>query len=132
MTVPIFGNGDLTILPVIEIVSEGQFYDFESKYTPGKSHHILPARILPQQETQAKDLARAAYLAAGCLGLARVDLMADDKGDLYVIEINTSPGMTETSLFPDAAAFAGISFPDLVSRLVRLALDAHSAKHRQP
>ncbi len=122
LTVPVMGNEIIQTLPVIEIVSEGQFYDYESKYTPGQSHHILPARIQPEQEEKAILLAKEAYLATGCRGHARVDLMLDEKGDPFVIEINTSPGMTSLSLFPDAARSVGISFPELCEALVDLAL----------
>ncbi len=123
LTVPIMGNSDPEVLPIIEIVSEGQFYDYTSKYTPGQSHHILPARIPEAVKRAVEEAAKRAYLATGCRGFARVDLMLDGAGIPYVIEINTSPGMTSTSLFPDAAAFAGISFPRLVRRLVELAME---------
>ncbi len=123
LTVPIMGNDSLTVLPTIEIVSEGQFYDYASKYTPGQSHHILPARLTEAQLSQVSEIAKQAYLTTGCRGFSRVDVMLDGEGEAFVIEINTSPGMTETSLFPDAAAFAGISFPQLVRRLVELALE---------
>lgn len=123
LTVPVMGNREITVLPVIEIVSEGEFYDFASKYTPGQSHHILPARISPETEREVRAIAARAYRAAGCRGFARVDVMLDGKGLPHAVEINTLPGMTGVSLFPDAARAAGISFPELCRRLVELALE---------
>ena len=121
--VPVMGNEKLLVLPPIEITSSGKFYDYESKYTPGGSRHIIPARISAEVEKKVKAIAAKAYAETGCRGLARVDMMLDEKGDSFVIEINTSPGMTETSLFPDAARAAGIAFPELCETLVDLALE---------
>lgn len=123
LTVPVMGNEKLLVLPPIEITSNGQFYDYQSKYTPGESHHIIPARITKEEEKKIKSIAASAYAATGCRGLARVDVMMDETGEPQVIEINTSPGMTETSLFPDAARAAGISFPELCEDLIDLAME---------
>ncbi len=123
LTVPILGNDTLLVLPVIEITSEGEYYDYHSKYTVGQSHHIIPARIREDQRKKVEEIACRAYLATGCRGLSRVDVMLSAEGEPHVIEINTVPGMTETSLFPDAAAAVGISFPELVKRLVELAME---------
>ncbi len=123
LTVPIMGNDTLRVLPVIQITSEGEYYDYHSKYTPGQSHHIIPANISPDLEKKVREIAVSAYIVTGCRGLARVDMMTDEKGDPFVIELNTSPGMTATSLFPDAARAQGISFPELVTGLVSLALE---------
>ena len=125
VTVPIFGNDEVTVLPVIEIVSEGEFYDYQSKYTPGQSHHIIPARLDENSLETIRTLAADAYRVCGCRGLSRVDLILDDRKNPYVIEINTIPGMTETSLFPEAAEKAGICFPRLVEILIDLALEGH-------
>ncbi|MBR5295081.1 MAG: D-alanine--D-alanine ligase [Clostridia bacterium] len=122
LTVPVMGNSEPRVLCPIEITSSGKFYDYESKYTPGASQHIIPARISPEKEAEVKKIATDAYLATGCRGLSRVDVMLDEKGASYVIEINTSPGMTATSLFPDAARAEGISFPELCEMLIDLAL----------
>lgn len=123
LSIPVLGNDALTALPVIEIVADGEFYDFESKYTPGKSRHVIPARISPAVEEKAKELAFRSFRATGCRGIARVDLMLDGTGEPFVIELNTIPGMTETSLVPDAARHAGMSFGELAERLVDLALE---------
>lgn len=123
LTVPVMGNDKLLVLPPIEITSSGKFYDYKSKYTPGGSRHIIPARISPEVEKKVKAIAAKAYSETGCRGLARVDMMLSENGEPFVIEINTSPGMTETSLFPDAARAAGISFPELCETLVDLAME---------
>lgn len=123
LSVPVLGNASPEILPIIEITSDGAFYDYHSKYTPGKSRHIIPAEILPEQAEKARELAKNAYLATGCRGYSRIDLLLDKNGEPQVLEVNTAPGMTETSLFPDAARAAGFTFPQLVERIVNLALE---------
>jgi len=109
-------------LAVTEITSERGFYDYDAKYAPGGSVHILPAE-LPEVITQnALAMAESAYRALGCRGVARADLRYDDTekdpGELYLLEINTQPGMTPTSLVPEQAALRGIPFPDLCARMV--------------
>lgn len=124
ITAGILGNceDDLTVLPLIEIVPKSQFYDYESKYADGGSDHIIPAR-LPQELTErAQDFARQCHLLLGCRGMSRTDLMV--KNDtLFILETNTIPGMTPTSLLPQAAAEAGITFPELLDRLIQSALN---------
>lgn len=126
LSVPVLGNASPEILPMIEITSDGAFYDYQSKYTPGKSRHIIPAQILPEQSKKAQELAKKAYLATGCRGYSRVDLLLDKNGEPQVLEVNTAPGMTETSLFPDSARAAGMDFPALVTKIVHLALEKNS------
>lgn len=122
LTVPILGDTNPEALPVIEITSEGEFYDFESKYTPGGSHHIIPARLSEDTRKQVEALALSAYKAAQCRGFARVDVLLNDKGEPYVLEINTIPGMTAQSLLPDAGRAVGLSFPALAEKIVMTAL----------
>lgn len=122
LTVPVLGNEVIRALPVIEITSENEFYDFDSKYTPGKCRHIIPAGIDEKTEKEVTDIATRAYRACGCRGFSRVDFILDREGRPFVLEINTLPGMTEQSLFPDAARAAGMDFPALVDTIVRLAL----------
>ncbi|MDI3280910.1 MAG: ATP-grasp domain-containing protein, partial [Bacillota bacterium] len=123
ITVAVLGNDDPQPLPIIEIVPKKAFYDFEAKYTPGMSEHVIPARIPPSQARRAEDLALRAYRALGCRGFARVDMIAlPDEEEPYVLEVNTLPGMTATSLVPDAARAAGLEFPALVEKLLDLAL----------
>jgi len=101
-------------LPIIEIVPLGGFYDYRAKYTPGQTDYILPARISKRQEKEIGELGLQAYHALGCSGCARVDLFLSEKGEPFITEVNTLPGMTETSLVPKAAAQIGISFSQLV------------------
>ena len=109
-------------LGVIEIEATHPFYDYESKYAPGGSRHILPARILPEIYQQVQILSLTAHRALGCRGVSRSDFRFDDRaGDssgLVCLEVNTQPGMTETSLVPDMAAHAGVSFGELVTWMV--------------
>jgi D-alanine-D-alanine ligase len=107
-------------LDVIEIVPQVRFYDYEAKYAAGGSKHILPAQILPNVYQEARRLASAAHSALGCRGVSRADFRYDDKGtgELVCLEINTQPGMTETSLVPELAAYAGITFDELVRWMV--------------
>ena len=107
-------------LGVIEIEPTTRFYDYESKYAPGGSRHILPARILPNVYQRARNLALAAHRALGCRGVSRADFRFDPRsdGDLVCLEVNTQPGMTEMSLVPELAAHAGLSFGELVKWIV--------------
>ncbi|MDD5131323.1 MAG: D-alanine--D-alanine ligase [bacterium] len=106
-------------LPVIRIIPQNKFYDFESKYAPGGSQHLIPAGISAAAEKKARLLGLAAHQALGCRGATRVDMILDKKGRLFVLEVNTIPGMTETSLLPDAARAAGYSFNTLVLAILR-------------
>ena len=105
-------------LPIIEIVPRSGFYDYRSKYTKGETEYIIPARIPREKYLSAQEISLKAYRALGCSGCVRVDVMADEDHRPYVIDVNTMPGMTETSLLPKAASFAGIVFEDLVERIL--------------
>lgn len=105
-------------LPIIEIVPKSGFYDFHSKYTKGETQYIMPARIPREKYLYAQEISLKAFKALGCSGFARVDLVTDEEGNPFVIDVNTMPGMTETSLFPKAAEFAGIQFGELVERIL--------------
>ncbi len=107
-------------LGVIEIEPTTRFYDYESKYAPGGSRHILPARISPNIYQRARNLALTAHRALGCRGVSRADFRFDPRsdGDLVCLEVNTQPGMTEMSLVPELAAHAGLSFGELVKWIV--------------
>jgi len=107
-------------LGVIDIVSKGSgWYDYEAKYAPGGSQHILPAQIPADVYRKCQDYALAAHNALGCRGVSRTDFRYDDKtGDLIVLEVNTQPGMTGTSLVPELAAHAGQSYEELVTWMV--------------
>ncbi len=105
-------------LPIIEIVPKSGFYDFHSKYTKGETQYIMPARIPREKYLYAQEISLKAFKALSCSGFARVDLVTDEEGNPFVIDVNTMPGMTETSLFPKAAEFAGIQFGELVERIL--------------
>ena len=110
-------------LPVVEAIPEGDTgYDFEARYEIGRTHFECPARLEPEARERADLLARRAWEALGCEGFARVDLLSDRvSGELTILEVNVVPGLTETSLLPQAAEEAGLSFDDVVARLVELA-----------
>lgn len=114
-------TGDPVALPLIEVVPHAEFYDYQAKYTAGASEHVIPARVSAQVAEQAEALALRAYRALGCEGMSRVDMIARED-DIVVLEVNTIPGMTATSLLPDAAKAAGITFPELLDRIIRSAL----------
>lgn len=108
-------------LPVIKIVPQNKFYDFESKYAPGGSIHVIPSGLPVPQEKRAQELALACCRALGCRGASRVDIIYGAGGNFSVLEVNTIPGMTPTSLLPDAAKAAGYSFNRLVIEILKSA-----------
>ena len=110
-------------LGVIDIVSKKSgWYDYEAKYAPGGSQHILPAQIPADVYAKCQDYALAAHNALGCRGVSRTDFRYDDKtGDLIALEVNTQPGLTPTSLLPEQAAHCGMSFPALCAWMVEQA-----------
>ena len=124
ITAGILGNvgEELVRLPLIEIVPKSQFYDYESKYADGGSEHIIPARLSEKITVRAQEFAQQCHLLLGCRGMSRTDFMVKD-GELFILETNTIPGMTPTSLLPQAAAEAGIAFPQLLDRLIHSALN---------
>jgi D-alanine-D-alanine ligase len=119
LTVGIFGGH---ALPVIEIHPKHDFFTYEAKYTKGQTEYLVPAPLDKNIEAEVKMLALRAHDCLGCRDLARVDLILTENGELFVLEVNTIPGFTETSLVPQAARAAGIEFPDLCARLVQMAL----------
>lgn len=109
-------------LPVIEIVPAGEFYDFTSKYQPGQSQHIIPPRLPRAVIKKVQELAVATFAALGCRAMARVDMIVDRSNRPWILEVNTIPGMTATSLFPDAARAAGLDFYGLVLKIIEHSL----------
>jgi D-alanine-D-alanine ligase len=128
ITVGVIATPDVQVLPTLEIVSENPVYDYDAKYTAGKSHHIIPARIPEPAQREAADSARRAFVELGCAGMARVDIIVDADGTPWVLEVNTVPGLTELSLLPDAARAAGIEFDELCQRLVDHAVGRHERR----
>ncbi len=123
LTVAVIGNDDPVALPIIEIVPQNDFYDFESKYAPGGSKHICPAPLDKEVEKEAMDVAIAAHKALECRGCSRTDVILDKDNVCWVLETNTIPGMTATSLLPDAGRAAGIEFSELCRKLVEYAME---------
>ena len=120
VTCAVMGEGEAaTALPVIEIVPQkgGGFYDYEAKYSAGGSDHLIPPRLSDEVQNQIQAQSLQVHRALGCRGVTRCDWICNDAG-LWFLEINTTPGMTETSLVPDAARAHGIEFPQLVAQLV--------------
>ena len=124
LTLPILGNEELKVLPEIEITSDREFYDYQAKYTNGLCRHIIPARIREEDRASVRDIGVRAYRALGCVGLSRIDFIVDEQKGPMVIEVNTLPGMTATSLFPDSAKANGISFEELVTEILVLGATA--------
>jgi len=118
LTVGIF---DGKALPVIEIRPKQKFFTYEAKYTPGETDYLVPAPLDAVTAAGAQFLAQRAHECLGCRDFSRVDLMLADNGALYVLEDNTIPGFTDTSLVPKAAKAAGLSFQKLCVRLVKMA-----------
>jgi len=120
----ILGNTELTALPLVEIVpaEEYDFFDYEAKYKPGASTEICPARLDEATTKRAQEIALTAHRALQCRGYSRTDMIVRGE-DIYVLETNTIPGMTATSLFPQAARAHGLEFPQLLDRLIELALE---------
>lgn len=109
-------------LPIVEIVPAAGIFSYEAKYTDAGTRYIVPALLPEAKARRIRDAAVATYRAIGCAGAARVDLMLDDALNPWVLEINTIPGLTRKSLLPKAAAAAGMTFPDLVARMLAGAL----------
>jgi D-alanine-D-alanine ligase len=123
--VGVLATPDVEVLPTLEIVSENPVYDYDAKYTAGRSHHIIPARIPEAARAGAAKAAGQAFEVLGCSGMARVDIIVDSEGTPWILEVNTVPGLTELSLLPDAARAAGIPFDQLCRRLVDHAVQRH-------
>ena len=122
LTVAVCGDEDeAEALPIIEITTTTGRYDYKTKYTKGMSTHIVPAQLSDEITAEVQKLAVAAFKLCKCSGVARVDMMLSQENVPYVIEINSIPGMTETSLVPDAARAAGIEFPELCEKILALA-----------
>ena len=122
MTVAVWGDAEnKEAFPIIEITTTSGRYDYQSKYTKGASAHIIPMPVSAEKTKEIQELAIKTYTACGCRGVARVDMMYSEDEKPYVIEVNSVPGMTETSLVPDAGRAMGIEFPELCERILEMA-----------
>jgi D-alanine-D-alanine ligase len=124
LTCCVVGNRELETLPLIEIIPDPKFrfFDYEAKYTPGATREVCPAPLTAESAERIRMAGKAAHRALGCSVWSRTDMIVR-KEEIFVLETNTIPGMTENSLFPLAARVAGLSFPELVDRLIALALE---------
>jgi len=122
--VGVLGNGaDLVVSPPGEIRYEGDWYDYETKYTPGRATVEIPAELPPEVTEAVREIARRAYVALRCAGMARIDFFVREDGSVVVSELNTIPGFTPTSAYPSLMAAAGVSYGELVRRLLALATE---------
>jgi D-alanine-D-alanine ligase len=121
--VGILGNDDPQASPVGELTFESEFYDYDTKYTEGRAEMHIPANIPQAISDQARALAVKAFKALDCAGLSRIDFFYCENGSLYLNEVNTMPGFTKTSMYPQLWQVAGVGYAELVSRLVELALE---------
>ncbi len=131
LTAGVIGNQTLEALPIIEIVpgEAYEFFDYEAKYTPGATKEICPARISDAMTEKAQTYAKMAHTALFCEGYSRTDMIME-ADEIYVLETNTIPGMTATSLLPQAGVAAGISFTELLDRLIELGLEQHELRRK--
>lgn len=113
--------GEEALAPIL-VVSKGNYFDYHNKYAPDGAQEICPAPITPEETAKVQDAALRAHHALGLKGYSRADFILQDDGTLYILEVNTTPGMTSTSLVPREAAVKGMSFADLIERLLELAL----------
>lgn len=122
LAVSILGNDPPRALPVVEIITAKEFFDFESRYTMGAADYFVPARLPASATKKVQETAMKVHELLHCRDVSRVDIILDaDDNTPFVLELNTSPGMTETSLLPMAAKEAGVEFADLVDSLVKMA-----------
>jgi D-alanine-D-alanine ligase len=119
----VLGNDQPIVFEPGEVRSHNEWYDYEAKYTAGLADVIPRAEVEPELAARVKDLSLRVYRAVDCAGMARVDFLVSDKGEVFVSEMNTIPGFTDTSMFPKQAELAGIGFAELIDRLIELGLE---------
>ena len=125
------GMGHAFPLPVTEIIPKSGFFDYNAKYTKGATDKVTPARILERETGLAQAVALRAHELVGASGVSKTDMILGEDGDLYVLELNTIPGMTENSLVPQAALAHGITLEDLFDRIIEAAFIKHAASARR-
>jgi D-alanine-D-alanine ligase len=124
--VGVLGNHDPAVsLPGEIVVTRNEWYDYAAKYDEGEMELVVPPRITPAQVSRARELARAAFVASECEGMARVDMFVRDGGEVLVNELNTIPGFTSTSVYAKLFEASGVPYGDLLDRLLELALERH-------
>jgi D-alanine-D-alanine ligase len=128
--VGVLGNDDLVISPTGEIGYDSEWYDYDTKYLPDRMRLTVPADLPDETATRLQDIARRAFTAIGCAGMARVDFFVQVDGDVRVLEVNTIPGFTPTSVYAKLFEATGIAYTDLVERLVDLGAAAAAERAR--
>ncbi len=125
LTVPVLGNQEPQALPVIEIVPKNgsTYFDFKAKYFEEYRDEIVPARISPELTQKLQELSVVVHKLLGCRGVTRSDFIVTEQGEIYFLEINTIPGLTNTSLVPQSAAVVGMSYPQFLDKIIDLALE---------
>jgi D-alanine-D-alanine ligase len=122
------GNADPSASVPGEIVIGAEWYDYEAKYEPGGMELVVPARIPDESRSRVQELAREVFVRVGCTGLARVDTFVLDSGEVLINELNTMPGFTPTSVFAKLWEASGVSYPELLDRLLALAVERFEAE----
>lgn len=117
LTVPVLGG---EVLPAVQIIPDGEFYDYNAKYISDNTQYVCPMPMSEARWEELKKLVKTAYEVVGCRGWSRIDVMTDSQGNFRLVEVNTTPGMTGHSLFPKSAATVGISFEQLVAKILEL------------
>jgi D-alanine-D-alanine ligase len=112
------------------VVTNNEWYDYEAKYEEGEMNLVIPARVTDEQARRVQELAVQAFVATECEGMARVDCFVTEEGDVLVNELNTIPGFTSTSVYAKLFEASGIAYPDLLERLIELALERHERRSR--
>lgn len=110
-------------LPIIEIIPKKRFFDYEAKYQPGMTEYLVPAKLEKEVQRKVTEAALSSHKLLGCSGCSRVDMILGEKNIPFILEVNTIPGLTETSLLPKAAKCVGISFRELCLKLIKLAYE---------
>ncbi|WP_085992009.1 D-alanine--D-alanine ligase family protein [Oceanobacillus senegalensis] len=124
LTVPVLGKpGSERALPIIEIIPKNPIYDYESKYAPGGSEHIVPAKLNEKLTKKIQEYAVLAHQVLGCETYSRVDFILSEDNTPIILEVNTLPGLTPTSLYPDSAKAIGISYEDMVQKFIDLSVN---------
>jgi len=127
----VLGNDDPQASLPGEIIPSREFYDYEAKYLDESSKSVIPAELASEQVREVQRLAIAAFRSVDCAGMARVDFfLARDSGEIFLNEVNTIPGFTTISMYPKMWEASGLSYPELIDRLIRLALERHAEKQQ--
>ena len=128
--VAVLGNDEPEASPAGEITYRGEFYDYTSKYEDPNTELHIPADLPEEVSQRLRELAIAAYKSIDCAGLARVDFFLTANGETYLNEVNTIPGFTPMSMYPKLWEYAGLSYRDLITRLIELAFERYQEKRR--